>query len=106
MGKDKKKKRKVRKIFKEDEYPMTQIHFDTKSLSNSSIFDNTKRELNVPHKQWKVLQAWLKYQKGSLIQDCFHFLTPEEREFMLTGMTPAEQVRFYNELETSMGSVE
>lgn len=29
-------------IFKEDEYPMTQIHFDTKSLSQSSIFDNTK----------------------------------------------------------------
>ena len=74
----------------------------TCTIQVSSIFDNTKRELNVPHKQWKVLQAWLKYQKGSLIQDCFHFLTPEEREFMLTGMTPVEQERFYK--ESQMGS--
>ena len=75
----------------------------TCTIQVSSIFHNEIRELNVPHSQWKMLQGWRKYQKGSLIQDCFHFLTAEEREFMLTGMTPTEQERMYNE-SSSMGS--
>lgn len=61
--------------------------------------------IHVKETQWRMLNAILKYHKGSLIQDCFHFLSPEEREFMLTGLTPLEQARFYEDLESSMGSV-
>lgn len=32
----------------------------------------------------------LKYMCGALIQDSFPFLSPDEREFILTGITPEE----------------
>lgn len=70
--------------------------------ADCTLMGQDVKSLNVPHSQLRMLQAIFKYQKGSLIQDCFHFLTAEQREFMLTGMTPIEQERFYN--ESQMGS--
>ena len=77
-----------------------------KVKADMTEYDQGVKYIHVKESQWKMLQGMFKYYKGALMQDCFHFLQPEEREFMLTGMTPAEQVRFYNELETSMGYVE
>lgn len=34
--------------------------------------------------------AWDKYQKGTMIQDAFPTLSADEREFLLTGITPEE----------------
>jgi len=35
----------------------------------------------------KQIVAW---EKGELIQNVFHHLTPDEREFIKTGITPDE----------------
>jgi len=35
--------------------------------------------------------AWFQWQmRGVFIQDAFYFLGPDEREFLLTGLLPAE----------------
>ena len=31
-----------------------------------------------------------KYDQGALIQDAFDFLSPDQREFLMTGMTPED----------------
>lgn len=39
--------------------------------------------------EWTVtapLSAWLKYEKGALIQDAFPMLAPAERELLMTGI--------------------
>ena len=38
-----------------------------------------------------------KYMKGYLIQDAFPFLTPDEREFLMTGITPVEWAELFME---------
>ena len=55
---------------------------------------------------FKLAMAFQEYNAGCLIQDAFDFLNAEERDFLLTGMTPDEQARFYNNLEedVSMGT--
>ena len=41
------------------------------------------------------------YNEGALLQDAFHFLTPAEREFVKTGITPEEwDAHFGSEEET------
>ncbi len=36
-------------------------------------------------------RAWYKWQiKGDFAQDAFHFLTPEAREFLISGISPNE----------------
>ena len=66
--------------------------------------------LHVKHGQWKMISGILEYNKGKPIQECFPFLDPEEREFMLTGLTPVEQERMYklfeDDSESFMGSSE
>ena len=75
-----------------------------KIKADMSKYNGGVKYLHVKESQWRMLQGMLKYYKGSLMQDCFHFLQPSEREFMLTGMTPIEQERFYNKAESFMGS--
>ena len=41
-------------------------------------------------KDWK--------ENGKLIQEVFHMLTPEQREFIMTGVTPQEWDRLNEEL--------
>lgn len=53
---------------------------------NTMDLDVTKEELT-------------KWQLGDLIQHVTPRLTPTEREFLITGMTPEEQEEFYNNLE-------
>jgi len=36
-------------------------------------------------------QGWYNWEhKGMFVQDAFHFLSPDEREFLQTGLLPAE----------------
>ena len=37
------------------------------------------------------------YESGSLIQDAFDFLNPDQREFLMTGMTPEEWEEMFGE---------
>lgn len=48
-------------------------------------------ELNITEEQ---LTRW---QNGELIQDVMPHLTPEQREFLITGMSIEEQNNFFKE---------
>lgn len=37
-----------------------------------------------------ITQGFDKYNEGKLIQDAFPYLSPDEREFLMTGLTPQE----------------
>lgn len=42
-------------------------------------------------------QSWYDWQmKGQYIQDAFNFLRDEEREFLITGITPEEWKRIFS----------
>lgn len=50
-------------------------------------------ELSISEEQWN------KWQEGALIQNVMPHLSAEEREFLITGMTPAEQKKMYDNLD-------
>lgn len=64
--------------------------------------------LHVNASQYDMLEGMLKYKKGNLIQSCFPFLSADEREFILTGLTPDEYERLFpscdEEKSSYMGS--
>lgn len=39
----------------------------------------------------------LAYEQGKLVQDAFPNLTPEQREFIITGITPEEWTSIFGE---------
>ena len=45
-----------------------------------------------------------KWQNGGLIQDVMPHLTADEREFIMTGITPAEWDATFNDLSAEMGA--
>ena len=47
--------------------------------------------------QNQFLDAFQKWQGGSLIQDAFSWLTNGEREFLITGITPEEWDNLFQE---------
>lgn len=47
----------------------------------------------------QIVEGFERYDEGVLIQDAFPFLTPDEREFMMTGITPEEWDRLFGEEE-------
>ncbi len=57
-----------------------------------------KKSILVKHPIDKINQAWYDWtMKGHYIQVAFSFLTPDEREFLLTGITPEEWSELFNE---------
>ena len=52
--------------------------------------NNSPDTLVVDHSYDKCQAALFKYNQGAMIQDAFPFLTPDEREFMMTGLTPEQ----------------
>lgn len=45
----------------------------------------------------EVNQAWFHWMQGKNIQDAFKNLPAEQREFLLTGITPAEWKKLFQE---------
>jgi len=62
-------------------------------VTRTSPFTKVVRtqEINVTPEQWR---AW---QKGALIQNAMPHLTPDEREFILTGISPDEWDAIFSE---------
>lgn len=54
-----------------------------------------KMTFNVPLETFT--EGMIKYNQGAKIQDAFPFLSDEEREFMMTGMTIEEQKIVFGE---------
>ena len=44
-------------------------------------------------------QGWYYWMNGKFIQDAFRFLTPDEREFLMTGITPEEWAETFKDEE-------
>jgi hypothetical protein len=42
----------------------------------------------------QFLSASDEYDAGALMQDAFHFLSPDEREFLISGLLPDDFDRF------------
>jgi hypothetical protein len=53
--------------------------------------------LDIPEAQFE--DAYTAWQSGTLLQDAFFFLTPGEREFIKTGISPTEWELFFGEEE-------
>jgi hypothetical protein len=58
-------------------------------------FDGTLRDMIFKTTVAAMTEAVEKYNKGALIQEAFHFLTAAEREFLISGITPAEWDRLF-----------
>jgi hypothetical protein len=42
-------------------------------------------------------EDYIKWRGGTLIQNAFPYLTPNEREFLITGITPEEWAKEFGE---------
>ncbi len=65
-------------------------HIAYPAEDEQSVLIRTKiseMELNCTPSQY--VEGLKKYKNGGFIQDAFSFLTTEEREFLISGMTPA-----------------
>ena len=62
-------------------------------ITRTSILTNVTRTANFPSVTLEQYQSW---QNGTLIQDAFPQLTPDEREFIKTGVTPEEWDAAFN----------
>lgn len=62
--------------------------------------DVEKKHIIVNHPLDAILQGWYDWQmRGLHIQEAFSFLNPDEREFLLTGMTSEEWAELFGETE-------
>ena len=52
-----------------------------------SLFSNKTNTMSLPPIS---VEAWNRWQSGQHIQTALPHLTPDQREFLLTGATPAE----------------
>lgn len=58
------------------------------------------KHIIVDHSIHTISSAWYRWQQqGMYIQDAFSFLTPDEREFILTGITKEEWDETFKEEE-------
>ena len=65
--------------------------------------EGTGKFITVKADGFDLALGFKEYNAGKKIQDAFPFLNAEEREFILTGLTPEEQERFFND-DKYMGS--
>jgi hypothetical protein len=61
-------------------------------IKRKSPFENKYNTLNIDVTQ-EQLDAW---KNGCLIQDAMPNLTPDEREFIKSGITPAEWEKLFS----------
>lgn len=70
------------------------IELERKSIISGKV---SKRVLPITSDEWA--QGWERRAKGHLIQDCFPQLSPEDREFVKTGITPEEWDAYFKDDE-------
>lgn len=73
------------------------VKFEKVDAQNTRIVRRNSKTLVVRHNIERCLQAYLDWLEGKFIQDAFYFFTPDEREFILTGITPQEWARLFGE---------
>lgn len=60
----------------------------------------TQKRMIVDHPLEKISAMWYKWQMtGDMVQDAFKELSAEQREFLITGITPHEWNEIFSEPE-------
>lgn len=59
-------------------------------FSNTSPFSGEENTMELPLTQEEFDAAHKRWQEGTMIQDAFPTLNADQREFILTGITPGE----------------
>lgn len=65
-------------------------------LSTISLTENT---MDLPMTQAEFHTAYTAWKGGMLIQNAFPMLSPVQREFLMSGMSEAEQNEFFGNFE-------
>ncbi len=65
-------------------------------ITRQSMLTGKTHSLEIPLSVQEFKTACRKYEEGAFIQDAFSSLTPELREFILTGITPEEWEVYVN----------
>lgn len=64
------------------------------AVTTTSLISGNANTMELP----VTLEQFVEWRDGdALIQDAMRSLTVEQREFLLTGMTPEEQEEFFDE---------
>lgn len=67
------------------------LPYQLADVGDQTIISNGKQWITIPMQIDEVSRRWYKWQmNGELIQNAFPELTPDQREFIMTGITPAE----------------
>ena len=62
--------------------------------------DGTGKNMTIPVHIDVISQAWYKWQMmGKMVQEAFNFLNPEQREFLITGITPSQWNEIFKDSE-------
>ena len=57
---------------------------------NTCIISKGKDKITVKANIHDISQAWWNWEHGMLAQQAFHFMSPDERDFLITGLTPEQ----------------
>ncbi len=63
------------------------------TVKNRSMISNEINEMQID----TTIMQWNAWRGGKLIQDAMPNATATQREFLLSGMSEAEQAKFYRE---------
>lgn len=68
---------------------LTELHAvqDTPRTEIRTNWGPTQKNIIVMHDIERISEAWRQWEYGRFIQDAFHFLSADEREFIMTGLT-------------------
>ena len=60
------------------------------TIRRKSPFSGEINSMEIPLSEEDWIKRWMRYESGAHIQDAFDVLNPDQREFIMTGITPAE----------------
>lgn len=66
-------------------------------ITRRSPFTNKENSMTFAMSNDEYSERYFRWQKGELIQEAFDNLNADEREFIMTGITPAEWDKFIPE---------
>ena len=69
------------------------------TITRMSTLSLTENTMDLPMTQTEFSAAYTAWKGGMLIQNAFPMLSPMHREFLMSGMTEAEQNEFFGNFD-------
>jgi hypothetical protein len=69
-------------------------------IARISLVSFRRNEMELPLTEAQYLAGMRLREEGALIQNAFPTLSPVQREFLMSGMSEAEQAEFFREEES------